>query len=268
MTPTKSQAIRPAVLLSFDAEEFDIPLEYGSRLSESEQFRIGADGLERTLLLLAEFDARATFFTTAALALRRPDLIKRTANAGHEIASHAFFHSRFEPAHAAESRKVLEQISGTPVVGFRMPRMAPIDPALLCGAGYLYDSSTNPIWLPGRYNKFFAPRRAHLVGELVRVPLSAVPLIRWPLFWLAFKNQPHWVTRLTTRAVLHADGYAALYFHPWELMGNQGFGLPRVVAGLSGPEMAEALRCHLRWLRTQATFVTYAQFVRERFDRP
>lgn len=261
----ESASKRPAVLLSFDAEEFDIPLEYGAQLSESEQFRIGADGLERTLLLLGELDLHATFFTTAAIALHRPDLIRRAAAAGHEIASHAYFHSRFEPGDIARSRDVLRQISGTDVVGFRMPRMAPVDTALLCDAGYLYDSSTNPIWLPGRYNRFFAPRRPSREDGLIRIPLSAVPMVRWPLFWLAFKNQPAWLTRLTTSAVLRADGYAALYFHPWELMHNAGFGLPAVIAKLSGQSMYEALRAHLLWLRTRCRFITYADFARERF---
>lgn len=265
MTVPESESKRPCLLLSFDAEEFDIPLEYGHALPETEQFRIGADGFERTLALLSDLQLQATFFTTAALALRRPDLVRRAAAAGHEIASHAYFHSRFEPAHIAASREILQQISGTPVVGFRMPRMAPVEPALLRKAGYLYDSSINPIWLPGRYNKFFAPRRVTRVDGLVRMPLSAVPLVRWPLFWLAFKNQPQWLTRLTTSAVLRADGYAALYFHPWELMDNSGFGLPRVIAKTSGQRMYESLREHLLWLRGRCRFMTYADFARERF---
>lgn len=265
MSATETESKRPAVLLSFDAEEFDIPLEYGFALSESEQFRIGADGFERTLLLLDELDLRATFFTTASIALRRPDLVRRAVASGHEIASHAYFHSRFEPGDVARSRDVLRRIGGTDVVGFRMPRMAPVDPALLRDAGYLYDSSTNPIWLPGRYNRFFAPRRPHRKDGLIRIPLSAVPLVRWPLFWLAFKNQPGMLTRWTTSAVLRADGYAALYFHPWELMNNAGFGLPEVIARTSGQRMYAALREHLLWLRARCRFLTYAEFARERF---
>lgn len=255
---------QPAVLLSFDAEEFDIPLEYGHPLPESEQFRIGADGLERTLQLLAESRIRATFFTTAALAQRRPDLIRRAASEGHEVASHAFYHSRFEPSHLRLSREVLQSIAGVDVIGFRMPRMAPVAPALIREAGYRYDSSVNPIWLPGRYNRLFEKRRAHQLDGLVRIPLGATPLIRWPLFWLAFKNQPRWLSRATTRVTLAADGYAALYFHPWELMGNVGFGLPRVIERTSGPAMCDALREHLRWLSARYRFITYAGFARER----
>lgn len=260
MNTRSRESRRPVVLLSFDAEEFDIPLEYGHAISEAEQFRIGADGFERALLLLSELGVRATFFTTAALAIRRPDLVRRAAAQDHEIASHSFFHSRFEEKHLLESREVLESVSGTDVVGFRMPRMAPVSPALLREAGYTYDSSVNPIWLPGRYSRFLEKRRAHTIDELFRIPLSATPLIRWPLFWLAFKNQPRWATRLTTRAVLKSDGYAALYFHPWELMSNSGFGLPRIVSEMSGESMWRSLRDHLLWLRGHCDFLTYRNF--------
>ncbi|MBS0186454.1 MAG: polysaccharide deacetylase family protein [Planctomycetes bacterium] len=254
---------RPAVLLSFDAEEFDIPLEFGRSLSEDEQFRIGADGTERSLELLAEFGIRATFFTTGVLALRRPELIRRAVREGHEIASHALYHSRFEPAHLRESKDVLEQVAGVPVTGFRMPRMAPVDLAKLREAGYSYDSSVNPIWLPGRYNRFFESRRARVEDGFVRIPLSATPVIRWPLFWLAFKNQPRWLSRLTTSWVLRADRAAALYFHPWELMDNTGFSLPKAIARCSGESMMSRLREHLRWLSARTRFQTYAQFAEQ-----
>ncbi|MBX3388466.1 MAG: polysaccharide deacetylase family protein [Phycisphaeraceae bacterium] len=263
MSMRAEESRRPVVLLSFDAEEFDIPLEYGHSISETEQFRIGADGFERTLLLLSEIGVRATFFTTAALAIRRPDLVRWAVAQGHEIASHSFFHSRFEERHLRESREVLESVSGSEVVGFRMPRMSPVSQSLVRDAGYVYDSSMNPIWLPGRYNRFFEKRRVHNVNGLVRIPLSATPLVRWPLFWLAFKNQPRWLTRLSTRIVLKSDGYAALYFHPWELMDNAGFGLPGVIRRCSGVAMTDALREFLGWIGRHADFVRYCDFARQ-----
>ncbi len=255
---------RPAVLLSFDAEEFDIPCEFGNPIPKSEQFRIGADGLERTLSILSDLQVSATFFTTAALAEHRPDLIRRAVEAGHEIASHTYYHSRFEPSHLRASRETLERISGTPVVGLRMPRMAAIDPAIVVAAGYTYDSSSNPIWLPGRYNNFFARRTVHSAGQLVEIPLSAVPFIRWPLFWLAFRNQPRWLTRASTAAVLASDGYAAINFHPWEVMDLSGYSLPRSVASMSADAMLRALRGHLAWLKDRCRFVPFAQFAGER----
>jgi hypothetical protein len=35
---------RPVILLTFDVEEFDMPLEYGQRIGEAEQMRVGHEG--------------------------------------------------------------------------------------------------------------------------------------------------------------------------------------------------------------------------------
>lgn len=262
MSPPADQSPRCRVLLSFDAEEFDIPLEYGQSLSEFDQFRIGANGWERTLHLLDELKIAATFFTTGAIAQRSPGLVRWTVASGHEIASHTMYHSRFVPGDLRESKDLLEQISGQAVTGFRMPRMAKVEDRDLLAAGYSYNSSINPIWLPGRYNKFFSPRKPTIRDGLLEIPLSATPLVRWPLFWLAFKNQPTWLTRRTTETVLRTDGHAALYFHPWELAECTGFGLPEVVSACSGERLFRALREHLIWLKQRSEFQTYGNFAK------
>lgn len=275
MSSPRAPGARPAVLLSFDAEEFDIPLEFGHRLEPAEQMRIGAEGFERALALLQRMGVRATFFTTAAIAQARPDLVLRLVAAGHELASHGRVHASFDPADLALSREALERIGGVPVTGFRRARMGRTDAAELCAAGYRYDSSENPIWLPGRYNRFFSPRRAYVDrapsgGSVLRVPTAATPLVRWPLFWLAFKNAPMWVTRLATRWVLRADGYAALYFHPWELCelnAAGGYSLPRHVRRIDGAHLTRRLESYLTWLGRRAEFRTYADFAAERAPR-
>lgn len=263
---------RPVVLLSFDAEEFDIPLEYGHAISPAEQMRIGGEGFERALALLSRVGVVATFFTTAAIAEARTDLVARVVAEGHELASHGRVHGSFEPADLRISREVLERIGSVPVSGFRRARMGRTEASELAAAGYRYDSSENPIWLPGRYNRFFSPRRAYVepAGEgptVLRIPTAATPLIRWPLFWLAFKNAPLWVQKLATRWVLAADGAAALYFHPWELCeltAAGGFGLPRHVRRVDGEALEARLEAYLRWLGERADFRTYGQFAEER----
>ncbi|CAN5837849.1 polysaccharide deacetylase family protein [soil metagenome] len=270
-----------SILLSFDAEEFDIPGEFGHAIPASEQLRIGAEGWGRVLDLLDDLNRtptaaqpcaapiRATFFTTAAIAEFAPELARRTLTAGHELASHGVRHTGFAPGDEARSKQLLEAAApGASITGFRMPRMAPVDIGALARAGYRYNASENPIWLPGRYNKFFVSRRWSVAtttgGSLIRVPAAATPLIRWPLFWLSFKNAPLWWTKRMTAWCLRADGYAALYFHPWEfcdLAGPGGFGLPRHVRRLDGAALTARLRQYLEWLRARgATFETYARF--------
>jgi peptidoglycan/xylan/chitin deacetylase (PgdA/CDA1 family) len=282
---------RRLVLLSFDAEEFDIPLEYGRTLGMDEQLRVGGEGMRRTLGLLERCDVPATFFCTAVFARAFPDLIERAVGAGHEIASHGFAHSTFTLADLRASRDALDDVSAKPgaVVGFRRARMAPTDPRAVADAGYAYNSSENPIWLPGRYNRFFEPRRAYFVANarvsretpspsvasttttattasssLLHIPASATPLVRWPLFWLAFKNAPLWATKLATRWCLRADGYAALYFHPWELceLTREGdYNLPRMVRALDGARLEARLERYIRWAKglPDTSFATYAE---------
>jgi hypothetical protein len=252
----------PTVLLSFDAEEFDIPLEYGRGIDPAEQFRIGGEGIARALTLLKETRVRGTFFVTASMAERRPDLVRWMIADGHEVASHSLAHSGFEPDHPAKSRAILERLSGKEVRGFRMPRLAPISLGSLRDAGYVYDASLNPIWLPGRYNKLGSPRRTHVHDGLVIIPAATTPIVRWPLFWLAFKNQPRWLNRLCVQRALRS-GPVALYFHPWELTSIRGYGLPRSVTRLDGAAMMDALREQLLWIGRRARFRTYLEHALE-----
>ena len=109
------------LLISVDVEEFDIPLEFGGQVPLQEQMSVSHDGLMRVLDLFEQYQVRATFFVTAYWAQQYPELIRQLA-ARHEIASHTYYHSQFEPGHLESSRLALQEITGMPVYGFRMPR--------------------------------------------------------------------------------------------------------------------------------------------------
>jgi peptidoglycan/xylan/chitin deacetylase (PgdA/CDA1 family) len=250
-------------LLTFDAEEFDIPGEFGHPVPEAEQMEVAARGHEAVLALLDRLGARATFFTTARFALARPELIKRTAAAGHEIASHGFNHTGFEESDLERSRVALEEISGAPVRGFRMPRMGKVAPDRLLAAGYRYNSSENPTWIPGRYNLLRAPRTARLEGELLCVPASVTPRIRFPLFWISFKTFPLWVARSAAARCLAADRVVSLYFHPWEYADLSRYRMPRYTRRPDGARLLDKLERFVGWLKARATFATFAEFDRE-----
>ena len=247
-------------LLTFDAEEFDIPGEFGQVVPEAEQMEVSARGHEAVLALLARLGARATFFTTARFALARPELIRRTAAAGHEIASHGFNHTGFQESDLERSRVALEEVSGAPVRGFRMPRMGRVTPERLLAAGYRYNSSENPTWIPGRYNLFRAPRTARLDGELLCIPASVTPWVRFPLFWISFKTFPLFVARAAAARCLAADGYLSLYFHPWEYTDLSRYRLPRYTRRPDGTRLLDKLDSFLTWLKARARFATFAEF--------
>jgi peptidoglycan/xylan/chitin deacetylase (PgdA/CDA1 family) len=255
---------RPRALLSFDCEEFDLPAEFGRSIALDRQIALGAEGVDRTLALLSERGVGATMFTTGALARARPSLVRRMVAAGHEVASHALSHSSFRAADLRTSRSILEDISATPVVGFRRPRMRSTAAGEILEAGYLYDSSIHPTWIPGRYNGLRQPRCAYWEDGLLRVPLSVTPTIRWPVFWLAFKNLPLCVTQAAVQRILSHDGYCALCFHPWETVDLGDTDIPGYIRRVHGDAMVERLRKFLGWLATRAEIVTYREFLATR----
>ncbi len=253
------------VLFSFDIEEFDVPLEYNKVISFENQLKISIEGTSIVLDLLRESGVKATFFSTATFAMHATPIIDRLCAEGHELASHGFYHSEFEEAHLAQSKAKLEEISQREVVGFRMPRMMPIDNGAILRAGYTYDSSLNPIFLPGRYNNFSRPREPHRNDGLLEIPASTTPLLRIPLFWLSFHNFPLWFYKQACRQTMDHDGHLNLYFHPWEFVDLtlSEFGLPWFVSKNSGTHMIERFRALIYWMKLQGfKFTTFKDFIK------
>jgi peptidoglycan/xylan/chitin deacetylase (PgdA/CDA1 family) len=251
--------MKKVILLSFDIEEFDITTEYGQLIPEIEQFEVSLQGFKALLQLLDRLKIRATLFVTANFALRYPDLIQQAAQS-HEISSHGFYHSRFTTSDLADSKQVLEQITQTSVIGFRMARLQPVDQSAIAAAGYRYNSSLNPTYLPGRYNHLRKPRTAHRTTDLLNIPVSVTPLIRLPLFWLSFKNLPFWLIKAASQWTLNHDGYLSLYFHPWEFADLSDYALPFYVKRRAGKQLLDRLEHYLRWLSQRAEFITLADF--------
>lgn len=247
------------ILLSFDLEEFDAPVEYGQDIPEDVQFDVSTRGMEIVLPLLERLGIHSTFFTTARFAQHHPSLIRRVAER-HELGSHGFRHSGFCSSDLKRSKEVIEAVTGLPVTGFRRPRLAPTDPGLILEAGYRYNSSENPIWLPGRYNNLKAPRTAYFSGELLNVPASASPWLRLPLFWLAFRNFPLPLIQAASWQTLMTDSYLNIYFHPCEFTDLRDFRLPWYMKRLSGPAMTKRLEGYLLWLKQFGRFARLDEF--------
>jgi hypothetical protein len=244
------------VLLSFDVEEFDMPLEYQHAISVEDQMRIGIEGLDAITPILESVPC--TLFTTANFANHYPERIGKLA-LSHEIASHTFYHTAYETEDLLKSRLRLEEITGQKVSGLRMPRMRPVLMEDVKAAGYAYDSSINPTWLPGRYNNFHLPRTVYTEGGITRIPASVSPGIRIPLFWLSFKNMPYSLYLQLCKQTLAKDGYLCLYFHPWEFTPIEQFGLPGYTRRWCGPALVNRLTKLIKDLSTDADFSTMNQ---------
>ena len=143
--------------------------------------------LPRYLDLLAQLNLRSTFFLVADFA-RHPGnrpLINRLVSEGHEVASHSLTHcielcSLNQEGKAREiidSKKILEDLTGQPVVGYRGPGYA-FDAEiarLLLENGYLYDSSV----VPGYLFPFIRKSFAFTIGSFPEKPSSSpIPRLR------------------------------------------------------------------------------------------
>lgn len=245
----------PKILLSFDVEEFDMPLEYNNFIAEQVQFEVGKKGLDAIMPILNDPEIITTLFTTANFAMKYPDTIFHLSNQ-HEIASHTFYHSNFTTEHLSTSKLKLEEITKKPVVGLRMPRMKYVPVLDIIKAGYEYDSSINPTWLPGRYNNLNLPRTVYRENGLLRIPASVTPNFRIPLFWLSFKNFPfNFFLKMALQTLLK-DGYLALYFHPWEFTDITHYGLPRYTTRGCDFELYDKLQRLIVVLKAEGEFIS------------
>ncbi len=240
------------ILLSFDIEEFDMPLEYGQKISFEDQIAFSKQGTEKILQLLHFHNIQATFYITANFAQQEPELIRRIASEGHEIASHGFYHGQFETGHLKQSREVLEELAGMKIEGYRMARMMPVSETEINKAGYVYNSSINPTYIPGRYNKWNEHRTYFLREGVWQLPASVSPLIRFPLFWLSFHNLPLKIYWWLARQTYRKDGYLNIYFHPWEFMPirqEKRFNFPSYVTKNTGEKMIARLEKFILWAK-------------------
>jgi peptidoglycan/xylan/chitin deacetylase (PgdA/CDA1 family) len=109
-----------------------------------------AYAVSRVLKLLKAYDVRATFCTPGHTAYAYPEIVKRIASDGHEIAHHGWVHenpSEFD--RDAERRNLelgieaLEQTGGTRPRGYRSPAwdLSPNSIELLQEYEFVYDSS-------------------------------------------------------------------------------------------------------------------------------
>ena len=252
---------KKSVLLSFDLEEFDIPLEYGLKISEEEQFAVTKKGLDLILNLLETLKIRATFFTTATFALNHKQLIEEMAKK-HEIASHGYNHKPPTDEGISKSKKILEEIAKSKVTGFRCPRLQKINEENLSLSGFTYNSSENPIFLPGRYNNFFKPRTCYINDHnVLNIPVSAFPIIRFPLFWLAFKNIPLPIIKFFSKWTLVYDKYLNIFYHPWEFADLTSYDLPKIIKKHHNSSMLKRLEKYLLYLQSlNASFITMSEF--------
>lgn len=195
-------------------------------------------GTERVLDLLGGHNVQATFFVLGEVAEQHPHLIRRVAEAGHEIGVHGYAHRdihrltqvRFagELDHALA---VLAPLVSQPIIGHRAPYFS-IDRLtlwaldILTERGFGYDSSMFPTrnMLYGYPGSPRFPHRLDGGRGLIEFPASTVRFlgITWPMsggFYV--RTLPYPVVRWAIRRLNHQGEPAIMYLHPWELDTEQ-----------------------------------------------
>jgi polysaccharide deacetylase family protein (PEP-CTERM system associated) len=199
----------------------------------------------RLLQLLAGHNVRATFFVLGWVADRYPELVAEIAAAGHELASHSYWHRlvyQMSPEEFREdllrSRQAIQAASGQRVDGFRAPSFSITRQSLwaldiLAEEGFRIDSSI----FPTRHHRYGIPDakpQLHELqtsaGSLWEFPPAIRRYARWNLAVAGggyFRLYPLQFTCSALARINEAGAPFVFYIHPWEVDPQQ----PRLRAG-------------------------------------
>ncbi len=226
----------------------DMETDIGSFTSEYEGVR---HGTPRLLEIMADHDARATYFWTGHAAEHNPDTVKSVRLAGHETGCHSLVHETLgDPlfplpnnwpvlpceveGRIREATRLVEEVSGVRPVSFRCPRLwgSTHVTNVLEKLGYKADA-TLPLYFYRKLYYPYHPSKDNWVEEgemkLVEIPNfcdlsmeSNDPYQRdrdqWPLFRTEsaaalMRKVDSFIEYVNARGVRPV---LAFYFHPWE----------------------------------------------------
>lgn len=187
--------------------------------------------------ILAKSNVKATFFVLGWIAQRFPMLVKQIVAGGHELASHGYGHQMISDLSPKEfeidvslAKKILEDISGVPIVGYRAPSFSIVSSTLwaheiLARQGYTYSSSVYPIQ-HDLYGMPDAPRFAYSpLSNLLEFPATSVQFFgkNFPASGGGFfRLLPLELSKSIINRVNTVDRQAAIFYcHPWEFDPTQ-----------------------------------------------
>jgi polysaccharide deacetylase family protein (PEP-CTERM system associated) len=173
------------------------------------------------------------------VAWKFPALVRRIADAGHELGSHSFWHEviRFHSrdslaADLARSKHLVEDLTGLPVRGFRAPGSS-ITPStawafdVVLEQGYEYDASLCPGYSShgGFASSFHGPHRVRCdAGDLAEVPASTLGLGSWRMCYAGggyLRLLPYRAIRACIALENRLGRPATVYVHPREIDPDQ-----------------------------------------------
>ncbi len=194
------------------------------------------DNTERILDLLAEHEVKGTFFVLGWVADHYPQLVRRIADAGHELASHSYWHRlvyELTPEQFREdlrnSKRAIEDASGVAVDCYRAPSFSITRKSIwaleiLVEEGFSCDSSVFPI-VHDRYGIPDAKTGIHQIqtpsGPIWEFPPSVRRLAGMNLPVSGggyFRLYPYAFTANSFWRINHQQNEAFMFYvHPWEV---------------------------------------------------
>jgi len=237
--------------LTIDLEDYYHVSAFRDRMPacqwSSQQSRVERN-TDLLLDLLDESACKATFFTLGWVAEQHPQVVRRVAERGHEVACHSLRHRtvyEMTPAEFREdtrnAKQLIEDVGGCQVRGYRAPSFSITRNSLwafdiLVELGFTYDSSIFPVVHPN-YGMPQVSRKPF------RINLSSGSIVEFPLTTLEFAGRrspfgggaylrllPGWYTQWGIRFLNTKERLpVCVYLHPWELDPEQ----PRMSGGLT-----------------------------------
>ena len=191
------------------------------------------------LEMLEKRGVKATMFVLGWVAERNKNLVKAIVEAGHELASHGYGHELITVQNpkifredVSRAKKILEDISGMPVLGYRAPTFSITKETewalpILVEEGYSYDSSIVPI-VHDYYGIPGANPTIHTLqtdsGSIVEVPPSTCEFagMKIPIAGGGyFRLFPYSLLKKLLLRVEAGGKPLIMYLHPWELDPDQ-----------------------------------------------
>ena len=239
--------------LTVDVEDYFQVSAFADRVSRKDwdkyECRVEAN-TDRLLAIFYEAEVLGTFFVLGWVAERYPGLVRRIAAAGHEIASHGYWHQLVYDLSPEEfdqdirdSKDAIHNACGIEVAAYRAPSFSIVPRSrwalgVLAKNGFTVDSSIFPIAGHDRYGDPDAPKAIHTIetdyGPIIEFPPTAgrinlgIKRFPLPIGGGYFRLFPLRLTQFAINQVNMGIGPAMFYTHPWEFDPDQ----PRI-AGVS-----------------------------------
>ncbi|WP_303905765.1 XrtA system polysaccharide deacetylase [Thiohalomonas denitrificans] len=265
---------RPINAMSVDVEDYFHVSAFRHSVVRQDWDKFPARVERNTDRLIRIFDrssVKATFFVLGWVAEKYPNLVRRIADNGHEVACHGYSHALvYEQKNTTflqetiRAKAVLEEQAQQPVIGYRAASWSVTSESLwaldiLHEVGFQYDSSIFPVrrdiyGIPG------SPRDIHQrptnSGPLTEFPPATLPVFgrNLPVGGGGyFRLYPYAFTRAALRRTNQIGSCRFMFYvHPWEIDPEQ----PRLAAGIKSRfrHYLNLTRCEQRLCRLLGDF--------------